>query len=279
MNTSAIAMGAALVLAIGLVVSMAGLSLVIGAFEFLFGRPKLLFLRSQQGPRGFAFALKWNSAKEPAKMDIVRVKLYNPFGRPQQVDVSSMFAAQTSSFAQDLDLGPGMESLLKAEGFNNARIMVEVASLSDGVTHQFEMTGAKFKDKVSVATETAEEFNEAHKINKSKPLFEIPKRSFIAEELPDSDKVLKIATNPQFAGEFPADAGDAGPAQENFSITKVWIDPGCIVCDACEAIYPEVFEVTSDTCIIRPDAPLNDGLKIEEAADACPVEVIKFTKA
>ncbi|ATH09516.1 hypothetical protein BIY24_08700 [Halobacteriovorax marinus] len=57
------------------------------------------------------------------------------------------------------------------------------------------------------------------------------------------------------------------------------MEPGCIVCDACEAIYPEVFEVTDDTCIIRPGAPLDNGVLVEEAAEACPVEVIKFTKA
>ena len=59
---------------------------------------------------------------------------------------------------------------------------------------------------------------------------------------------------------------------------KVWIEDGCIVCDACEAIYPEVFDVTETTCLIRPDAPLDHGLLVSEAADACPVEVIKFKK-
>ena len=76
-------------------------------------------------------------------------------------------------------------------------------------------------------------------------------------------------------------SGDTGGsvAVANFSVTKVWIEPGCIVCDACEGIFPEVFEVTDTTCLIRPGAPLNDGLKIQDAAEACPVEVIKFTKA
>ncbi|MBC7428701.1 MAG: ferredoxin [Bacteriovorax sp.] len=85
-----------------------------------------------------------------------------------------------------------------------------------------------------------------------------------------------------FVGEFAGAVGGGaavGPAVVNFNIAKVWIEPGCIVCDACEAIFPEVFEVTDSTCIIRPGAPLNDGLKMQEAAEACPVEVIKFTKA
>lgn len=64
-------------------------------------------------------------------------------------------------------------------------------------------------------------------------------------------------------------------------ITKVWIAPGCIVCDACETECPEVFDVQEETCVIRPEAqkaaftkPLTPA--IIAAADGCPVEVIKF---
>ena len=77
------------------------------------------------------------------------------------------------------------------------------------------------------------------------------------------------------------------------SIFSVYIEEGCITCDACEEAAPEVFEVTDDTCFIRSDARIdggfdrNDtksGLKKEvvdtysddilDAADACPVDVI-----
>jgi cytochrome b6-f complex iron-sulfur subunit len=64
-------------------------------------------------------------------------------------------------------------------------------------------------------------------------------------------------------------------------VTKVWIEEGCIVCDACENACPEVFEVLDETCIIRPAAmnaeftkPLTES--IIEAAEECPVDVIKF---
>jgi len=66
-------------------------------------------------------------------------------------------------------------------------------------------------------------------------------------------------------------------------VTKVWIAPGCIVCDACETTAPDVFQVLHDdgTCIIRPDAldmeftkPRTDD--IIQAAAECPVDVIKF---
>jgi cytochrome b6-f complex iron-sulfur subunit len=66
-------------------------------------------------------------------------------------------------------------------------------------------------------------------------------------------------------------------------VTKVWIAPGCIVCDACETASPDVFQVQHDneTCVIRPEAldieftkPRTDS--IIQAAAECPVDVIKF---
>src|SRR6187549_2472838 len=70
-------------------------------------------------------------------------------------------------------------------------------------------------------------------------------------------------------------------AETHQIITKVWIAPGCIVCDACENDCPEVFDVTEDTCLIRPPAQTPDFLKpltpsIIVAAEGCPVEVIKY---
>src|SRR5438045_27035 len=64
-------------------------------------------------------------------------------------------------------------------------------------------------------------------------------------------------------------------------VTKVWIAPGCIVCDACENDCPEVFDVQEDTCLIRPPAMNAEFLKpltpsIIVAAEGCPVDVIKY---
>jgi ferredoxin len=82
------------------------------------------------------------------------------------------------------------------------------------------------------------------------------------------------------------------------AIKRVWIEEGCIVCNACETTCPEVFNVTEDSCHIRAEARV-DGKQdtnlearselqpqicedmadqIEEAAEGCPVEVIKFEK-
>ncbi|MFG0330319.1 MAG: Rieske 2Fe-2S domain-containing protein [Phycisphaerales bacterium] len=70
-------------------------------------------------------------------------------------------------------------------------------------------------------------------------------------------------------------------AETHLEVVKVWIEPGCIVCDACETDCPEVFDVQEDTCLIRPEAMKPDFTKpltpsIEVAAEGCPVDVIKF---
>lgn len=82
------------------------------------------------------------------------------------------------------------------------------------------------------------------------------------------------------------------------AIKSVWIEEGCIVCNACESTCPEVFYVTEDSCHIlgevREDGQqtenrdeksllkgdIGDELadQIEEAAEGCPVEVIQFSE-
>jgi len=77
------------------------------------------------------------------------------------------------------------------------------------------------------------------------------------------------------------------------SIVSVYIEEGCITCDACEETLPEVFEVTDDTCFIKADSRVDGGFDrnesqsalkqditsqfeddILDAVDACPVDVI-----
>tara|TARA_R110002072_G_scaffold64203_11_gene160021 strand:- start:4814 stop:5629 length:816 start_codon:yes stop_codon:yes gene_type:complete len=271
-------MGIAALAAVGLVITLGVLSLLSGGLHFLFARPKVHILKSEEGENGFAFGLSWDSSREPCKYDKVKVRLFNPFGTPTQVEVAKKFDTASSTFARDMDMGPGLADIVNASGLDNATILVEVTS-NAGTTHLQEFKANDFLERFRLARETASEFNSTHEIVKEKPLYTTVQRNFISEPLPQSNKALKLATNPEFAGEFSSAGGGSAEAQENFSVSKVWIDPGCIVCDACEAIYPEVFEVTDDTCIIRPGAPLDDGLLIQEAAEACPVEVIKFNKA
>ena len=65
------------------------------------------------------------------------------------------------------------------------------------------------------------------------------------------------------------------------TIRRVWIEVGCITCNLCEDLVPEVFEVpageTSGTRKghekhLTGDPQMEE--RIQEAVDSCPVEVI-----
>lgn len=61
------------------------------------------------------------------------------------------------------------------------------------------------------------------------------------------------------------------------SISKVWVEEDCISCGACEAVCPEVFEV-QDISQVKEGVNFEDyEAEIKEAAEGCPVEVIKFS--
>ena len=63
------------------------------------------------------------------------------------------------------------------------------------------------------------------------------------------------------------------------AITKVWVEEGCTSCGLCEDTCPEVFEI-DDFSEVKSGAVFDGNEdEIEEAAESCPVEVIKFTKA
>ena len=60
------------------------------------------------------------------------------------------------------------------------------------------------------------------------------------------------------------------------AIKKVWIDEGCTSCGLCENICPEVFEIP-DEAIVKANADFIENEDcIIEAAESCPVEVIKY---
>jgi ferredoxin len=62
------------------------------------------------------------------------------------------------------------------------------------------------------------------------------------------------------------------------AIKNVWIEDGCSACGLCSEICPEVF-------ILKDVAEVIEGVRfadyepeIKEAADNCPVEVIKYSE-
>jgi len=61
-------------------------------------------------------------------------------------------------------------------------------------------------------------------------------------------------------------------------INKVWMDEGCIACGLCEETCPDVFRM-EDIAYVNEGVNYPDFSNlIEEAADGCPVEVIKFSE-
>ena len=81
-------------------------------------------------------------------------------------------------------------------------------------------------------------------------------------------------------------------------IAMVWVEDGCITCDACQEIAPDVFEVQDDSSFIVAAARVDGGFDSNEstksalkdeigssmyddildAVDGCPVEVIKYVE-
>ena len=61
------------------------------------------------------------------------------------------------------------------------------------------------------------------------------------------------------------------------AVTKVWIEEGCTACGVCADICPEVFEV-GDTATVKKGADVSANEEcVKEAAESCPVEVIKYS--
>lgn len=62
-------------------------------------------------------------------------------------------------------------------------------------------------------------------------------------------------------------------------VSNVRIAPGCISCGTCEAICPAVFQVKGIAEVKpNPDLETNADL-VREAADICPVSVIKVEES
>ena len=61
------------------------------------------------------------------------------------------------------------------------------------------------------------------------------------------------------------------------AIKRVWIEEGCISCGMSEDNCPEVFKVKDVGATVIEGVDYS-GLeeKIKQAAEACPVEVIKY---
>jgi len=60
------------------------------------------------------------------------------------------------------------------------------------------------------------------------------------------------------------------------AISKIWIEEGCTACGVCEDICPEAFKVKEIATLIENVNYADYEEKIKEAAESCPVEVIRY---
>ena len=60
------------------------------------------------------------------------------------------------------------------------------------------------------------------------------------------------------------------------AIKRVWIEEGCIACFLAESTCPEVFKVIDLNTVIEGADLSHFEDKIKEAAEQCPVDVIKY---
>ena len=62
------------------------------------------------------------------------------------------------------------------------------------------------------------------------------------------------------------------------AIAKVWIVDGCIKTRLCEETAPEVFRVEDVATVLEGVNFADYTEEIKDAADSCPVEVIKYSE-
>jgi ferredoxin len=60
------------------------------------------------------------------------------------------------------------------------------------------------------------------------------------------------------------------------AISKVWIEEECTACGLCEEICPEVFKLKDIATVVEGVNYADNEVKIKEAAESCPVEVIRY---
>lgn len=249
---------------------------VIKILNNVWGGLKVQFLKTAEHP--LAVLVAWDNESFDIKVSRVKLEMTElvPGGR----SVAHSFTFDDSSSKKrsfvlalkipDKDLAALTDSGLPGQprAVNMSKITVEVETI-DGETRRFLLSKAKLLKQL--ATE-----------------YKAPKEiEVIADKEPDSWSVQtrvfpwKKKVEEEEAAAPKAAAAPGAPvvrAPVDFAVTKVWIEPGCIVCDACEAEAPLVFWVQADTCIVRENAPLDDAAAIKAAADGCPVDVIKYTK-
>jgi ferredoxin len=243
----------------------------------VWGGLKVSFIKTAEHP--LALLVAWDNESFEIKISRIRIEMTELVPGGRSVAHSFTFedsSAKRKTFAlafklSDEDMRALTDNGLdgQARAVNMSTITVEVETV-DGETQRFKI--GKKKILASIAQPTILDKDIEVVADKLPDAWGVQTRVFPWRKVEEA-----VEDTPKAAGGHKAAAPVArGPV--DFAVTKVWIEPGCIVCDACEAEAPLVFHVLADTCIVREGAPLDDAAAIKAAADGCPVDVIKYTK-
>ena len=244
----------------------------------IWGGLKIKFIKTAENPVSLLVA--WDNDSFDIKVCRVKVELTELVPGGRSVAQSFTFedsSAKRKSFALALKLPEGDLQALTDSGLAGQPRAVKMTSVNvevetvDGETRRFKLPKSKVLAGLATATTLGKEIEVV--ADKNPDSWSVQTRVF-----PWRKKEEEVDEAPKAAGGHKAAGAPVARAAVDFAVTKVWIEPGCIVCDACEAEAPLVFHVLADTCIVRENAPLDDAAAIKAAADGCPVDVIKFTK-
>lgn len=250
-----------------------------------FGAPKVQFVRldAQTGSQ-LGLMVSWDPLSFPIELVRIRVEFLELVLGGRSAAFSYTFEdkrAKKSTFVLGLDLSPEDMAMLTDQGIQGQSRALERSSfkieIEDlvGETKRFDIAKKKVLEVLSGPVYTAPKMVEV--IPNAKPdAWSVLTRVFPWRKAAAQAEMVEEGAS---KGHAPAAAKVPGVKIDvDFLVTKVWIEPGCIVCDACEAEAPLVFHVLADTCIVRENAPLDDPASIAAAAEGCPVDVIKFDK-
>lgn len=250
---------------------------VIRVLSSFWGGLRVQFYRAADMP--LALFVAWDNESFDIKISRVKIEMTELVPGGRSIAHSFTFedsSAKRKSFLLGLKLSQadidaltdaGLPGQPRALALSNITVEVETV---DGETNRFKLTKKKLRADLAKPIEVTKDID------------------VVPEVVPDSwsvqSRVFPWRKKEEVVEEGPTKAGGHAPgpsaprAPVDFTVTKVWIEPGCIVCDACEAEAPLVFQVLADTCIVREGAPLDDAGAIKAAAEGCPVDVIKYTK-
>ncbi len=240
-------------------------------------KPVATGLEAEDGaPLGLV--VRWDNDTYDYKVCRVRMEYVEVFRGGRSLSTTFTFEdkqAKKRGFILPLKLVENeLKLLTQAENekeMNNSSIVIEVES-TDGRTVRRKISKRKFMEALAAPAINAKKEELDLAPPKESDAWSVHSRVFPWR------KVVEVDAGTKKAG-GPSAGGSSAPQVFDYLITKVWIEPGCIVCDACENEAPDVFKVLEDTCIVHENAPLGDTGSIVAAAEGCPVDVIKYDTA